>query len=33
MPAETKQIAYSVLTDAQKHRLEETLGAGFLIRH
>ena len=28
-PAETKQIAYSVLTDAQKHRLEETLELDF----
>ena len=24
-PSETKQLAYSVLTDAQKHRFEESL--------
>jgi twitching motility protein PilT len=29
MPAETKQLAYSVLTDAQKHRFEETLELDF----
>jgi twitching motility protein PilT len=28
-PAETKQLAYSVLTDAQKHRFEETLELDF----
>ncbi len=28
-PAETKQLAYSVLTDAQKHRLEESLELDF----
>jgi twitching motility protein PilT len=28
-PAETKQIAYSILTDNQKHRLEETLEIDF----
>jgi twitching motility protein PilT len=28
-PAETKQMAYSVLTDAQKHRFEETLELDF----
>src|SRR5947199_5345606 len=28
-PAETKQIAYSVLTDAQKHRFEENLELDF----
>ena len=31
-PAETKQLAYSVITDAQKQRFEETLGAGLLLR-
>ena len=36
-PAETKQLAYSVLTDAQKHRFEETLesriaGRQFIVR-
>ncbi len=29
MPAETKQLAYSVMTDAQKHRFEETLELDF----
>jgi twitching motility protein PilT len=29
LPAETKQLAYSVLTDAQKHRFEETLELDF----
>jgi twitching motility protein PilT len=28
-PAETKQLSYSVLTDAQKHRFEETLELDF----
>ena len=28
-PAETKQLAYSVLTDAQKHRFEESLALDF----
>src|SRR5688572_33068825 len=28
-PAETKQVAYSVLTDAQKHRFEENLELDF----
>src|SRR5437588_12771897 len=28
-PAETKQLAYSVLTDAQKHRFEEDLELDF----
>src|SRR5947209_9334763 len=28
-PAETKQLAYSVLTDAQKHRFEDTLELDF----
>ncbi|MGH9535304.1 MAG: type IV pilus twitching motility protein PilT [Terriglobales bacterium] len=28
-PADTKQLAYSVLTDSQKHRLEETLDLDF----
>ena len=28
-PAETKQLAYSVMTDAQKHRFEETLELDF----
>ena len=28
-PAETKQVAYSILTDNQKHRLEETLEIDF----
>ena len=28
-PAETKQLAYSVLTDAQKKRFEETLELDF----
>ncbi len=28
-PAETKQLAYSVLTDAQKHRFEESLELDF----
>src|SRR5881397_4407441 len=28
-PAETKSLAYSVLTDAQKHRFEETLELDF----
>ena len=28
-PAETKQLAYSVLTDSQKHRFEETLELDF----
>lgn len=28
-PAETRQLAYSVLTDAQKHRFEETLELDF----
>ena len=28
-PAETKQLAYSVLTDAQKHRFEEKLELDF----
>src|SRR5512144_2905118 len=28
-PVETKQLAYSVLTDAQKHRFEETLELDF----
>src|SRR6204780_3803788 len=28
-PAETKQLAYSVMTDSQKHRLEETLELDF----
>src|SRR5258708_39293061 len=28
-PSETKQLAYSVLTDAQKHRFEETLELDF----
>src|SRR5882672_9074952 len=28
-PAETKQLAYSVLTDAQKHRFDETLELDF----
>ncbi|MCS6886028.1 MAG: type IV pilus twitching motility protein PilT [Acidobacteriota bacterium] len=28
-PADTKQLAYSVLTDAQKHRFEETLELDF----
>src|ERR1700760_4282391 len=28
-PAETKQLAYSVLTDAQKHRFEENLELDF----
>src|SRR5437867_474314 len=28
-PAETKQLAYSILTDAQKHRFEETLELDF----
>jgi twitching motility protein PilT len=28
-PAETKQLAYSILTDAQKHRLEEDLELDF----
>ena len=32
-PADTKQLAYSVLTDAQKKRFEETLGARLLVRH
>src|ERR1041384_248407 len=30
-PAETKQLAYSVLTDAQKHRFEETLELDFFF--
>src|ERR1700687_4516801 len=28
-PADTKQLAYSILTDAQKHRFEETLELDF----
>src|ERR1700745_2867412 len=28
-PSETKQLAYSVLTDAQKHRFEESLELDF----
>src|SRR6185369_3637306 len=28
-PSETKQLAYSVLTDAQKHRFEENLELDF----
>ena len=28
-PAETKRLAYSVLTDAQKHRFEENLELDF----
>ena len=28
-PAETKQLAYSVMTDAQKHRFEENLELDF----
>src|ERR1700728_3864409 len=28
-PAETKQLAYSVMTDSQKHRLEESLELDF----
>src|ERR1051326_1138661 len=28
-PSETKQLSYSVLTDAQKHRFEETLELDF----
>src|SRR5881398_3897678 len=28
-PADTKQLAYSVLTDAQKHRFEESLELDF----
>src|SRR5512141_39570 len=28
-PAETKQLAYSILTDAQKHRFEESLELDF----
>src|SRR5512141_1152905 len=28
-PAETKQLAYSVMTDAQKHRFEESLELDF----
>ena len=28
-PAETKQLAYSILTDAQKHRFEENLELDF----
>src|SRR5947207_15482151 len=28
-PADTKQLAYSVMTDAQKHRLEESLELDF----
>ena len=32
-PAETKQLVYSVLTDAQKKRFEETHGARLLVRH
>jgi twitching motility protein PilT len=28
-PAETKQLAYSVMTDAQKHRFEETSNSTF----
>jgi twitching motility protein PilT len=28
-PAETKQLAYSVMTDAQKHRFEEELELDF----
>ncbi len=28
-PAQTKQLAYSVLTDAQKHRFEENLELDF----
>jgi twitching motility protein PilT len=28
-PAETKQLAYSVMTDSQKHRFEETLELDF----
>ena len=31
-PAETKQLAYSVMTDAQKHRFEETSGTRFFLR-
>ena len=31
-PAETKQLAYSVLTDAQKHRFEETLELDFSLQ-
>ena len=30
--ADTKSLAYSVLTDAQKHRFEENLGAGLFVR-
>ena len=32
-PAETKQLVYSVLTDAQKKRFEESNGARLLVRH
>ena len=28
-PADTKQLAYSILTDAQKHRFEENLELDF----
>ena len=28
-PAETKQLCYSILTDAQKHRFEENLELDF----
>src|ERR1700677_2034166 len=28
-PAETKQLAYSVMTDSQKHRFEESLAVDF----
>ena len=31
-PAETKQLAYSVMTDSQKHRFEESLELDFLVR-
>ncbi len=31
-PAETKQLAYSVMTDAQKHRFEEELRTRLLVR-
>ena len=31
-PAETKQLAYSVMTDSQKHRFEESLELDFSFR-
>src|SRR5947208_9083392 len=30
-PAETKQLAYSVMTDSQKHRFEESLELDFSL--